>query len=69
LLDDIGNAALTVFAGIVGLATIAVVIGQKSQAPQAIQATGGALSSIISAAVNPAATAATNGNPAASTQG
>lgn len=69
MLNDIGAAALTILAGVVGLATISVIIGQNSQAPAAIQATGGAFATIIAAAVNPSSTAATNGNPAASTQG
>lgn len=69
MLNDLGNAGLAILAGIVTIATISVIIGQKSQAPAAIQATGGAFASIIAAAVNPASTAATNGNPSLSTQG
>jgi hypothetical protein len=68
MLEDLGNAALAILAGVIGLATLSVIIGQKSQAPAALQAGGGAIASIIAAAVSPQNTASTNGNPAASTQ-
>jgi hypothetical protein len=63
MLEEIGEAGLAILAGVVALATISVIIGRNSQAPAAIQATGGAFAQIIGAAVNPAATAATNGTP------
>lgn len=55
------QAALAIVAGIITVAIVAVIVGQKSQAPAAIAATGGLLSTVIGAAVNPiSATAANN---------
>lgn len=56
------QAILAVVSAIIGLAILSVIIGRKSQAPQVIQASASALSQVISAAVNPVATASTNGN-------
>ena len=63
-LQNIGNAGLAVVAAIIGLATLAVIVGSKNTAPL-IQASGNTLSNVIRAAVNPVGTAATNGNPTA----
>lgn len=63
-MNEFGNSALALIAAIIGLAIISVIIGQKSQAPQAIQAFGTEIATVVRAAVNPIATAATNGNPA-----
>jgi len=70
MLEDLGNAGLAILAGVIGLATLSVIIGQKSQAPAALQAGGGAIATIIAAAVNPvsAANPSTIGVPEASSQ-
>lgn len=57
----------TIVGAIIGLAILSVIVSKRSQAPDVIQASASALSSVISAAVNPITTAATNGNPALST--
>lgn len=61
-LQNIGNSGLAIVAAIIGLATIAVIVGSRNTAPL-VQASGSTLASVIRAAVNPVATAATNGNP------
>lgn len=61
-MQDIGKVILAIFGGVVGLAIISVIISKKSQTPQVLQAASSALANIVSAAVNPANTAATNGN-------
>lgn len=65
-LDDIWKVLLAVFGGVVTLAIISVIISKKSQTPQVIQSASSALANIVAAAVNPANTAATNGNLGAS---
>jgi hypothetical protein len=64
---EFGAAILTIVGGILTLAIISVIVGRNSKAPQAIAATGRALSTVIASAVNPVATAATNGNPSVAT--
>lgn len=61
-MDSALKTALTIFSAIIGLAILSVIISKRSQAPQVIQASATALSTVINAAVNPVATAATNGN-------
>lgn len=53
---------LTIFGGIIAIAVISVIVGRQSKAPAAISAIGGAMSSIVAAAVNPANNAGNLGN-------
>jgi hypothetical protein len=66
-MDDVTKVITAIFGGVLFLAIVSVIIGQKSQAPQVIQAGASALSNVIAAAVNPVTKAATNGNLGAST--
>ena len=59
------QAILAIVSAIIGLAILSVIISRQSQAPQVITAASGALSRVINAAVNPVATAGTNGNVSA----
>jgi PRD1 phage membrane DNA delivery len=59
--------ASAVVTGIIGLAIVSVIVSRKSQTPQVIGAATSFLSNIVAAAVSPASTAATNGNPLKST--
>ena len=52
-MDNFSSILLTIFGGIITLALVSVIVGRKSQAPQAIQAIGGAISNVVAAAVNP----------------
>lgn len=52
-MSNIGPTFITVFAGIIGLAIIAVLVGQKAQTSTVISSAGGALVGIINAAVQP----------------
>jgi hypothetical protein len=54
--EEIGGAVLAIVGGIITVAIVSVIVGTKSKAPAAISAAGGALSQVISAAVNPVAT-------------
>ena len=56
-----------IFGGIVTVAIVSVIVGGKSRAPEAIQATGSFVANIVAAAVSPVNTAATNGNLGANT--
>lgn len=62
-MKDFATVLLTIVGGILTLALVAVIVGRNSKAPQAIAATGQFVSNVIAAAVDPAATADTNGNP------
>jgi hypothetical protein len=61
-MDKIGNVLLAVFGGILALAIVSVIVSRKSQSPQVLQAASSALANVVAAAVNPIATADTNGN-------
>lgn len=52
-MDNFTSILLTIFGGIITLAIVSVIVSRKSNAPQAIQAIGGAVSNIVAAAVNP----------------
>ena len=70
--DDLAQAGLAIFGGIVTLAIISVIVGQRSTASQAISATGSAFASVINAAVNPVSNGGTgsiNGNLGANSFG
>jgi hypothetical protein len=61
------QAGLAVVAAVIGLAVVAVFVSKNSQTPAVFTAAGSSLAQVIAAAVNPAATAHTNGNPGLST--
>ena len=52
-MNNFGAGVVTVIAGILGLAIVAVVVSQRAQTPQVLQSGGSALAAIISAAVSP----------------
>lgn len=52
-MDKAFNAILAVVSGIIGLAIVSVIFSKRAQTSDVIVATGGALSSVISAATNP----------------
>lgn len=52
-MQQIGPTAIAIVSGIIGLAIVAVLVSRQAQTPTVISSTGGALSSIISAAVSP----------------
>ena len=52
-MSSIGPTLITVVAGVLGLAMVAVLVSQKAQTSTVIQGAGTALSSIIGAAVAP----------------
>lgn len=52
-MDDFTKIITAIFGGVVIIAIAAVVVGRKSQAPQAIQSIGSAIGNIVAAAVNP----------------
>jgi hypothetical protein len=61
------DKALALLAAVIGwfttIAIISVVVGPRSTAVPAIQATGNFVAGTVAAAVNPVHTAPTNGNP------
>lgn len=52
-MDDITKIITAVVGGIILVAIASVIVGRKSQAPQAIQAIGSSIGNIVAAAVNP----------------
>lgn len=62
-MDKVLPALLAVVGGIITVAIVSVLVSRNSQTSEALGAAGGFLSRVISAAVSPVATAATNGNP------
>lgn len=61
-MEKFGNVILAVFGGIITLAMVAVIVGQRSATPQVIKAGSDALAKVVRAAVDPVSTASTNGN-------
>ena len=57
-MGNISGVVMAVIGSFVGLAVVAVIVGQKAQTPAVIQAGGTALSAIIGAAVAPVSTGA-----------
>lgn len=49
---ELGAGAITLFGLVIGLTIVAVILSQRGQAPQVIQAVGAALSGLIGRAVN-----------------
>jgi hypothetical protein len=60
IVNEFVPAIASILAAIIGLAIIAVLVGQKSQTSTVIAATGTAFSGIINAAVSPVATSSGN---------
>jgi membrane DNA delivery protein len=52
-MNSIGPTLITVVGGVITLAMVAVLVGQKAQTSSVIQGAGTALSSVIGAAVAP----------------
>jgi len=52
-MNEIGPTFIAVLTSIVGLAMLAVIVSQRAQTSQVIQAGGSALASVIGAAVSP----------------
>lgn len=52
-MEDISKIALAFFGGIITLAIVSSIVGQRSKAPEAIQSFGSAISNVVAAAVNP----------------
>jgi hypothetical protein len=68
-MDDATKIFTAIFAGIVAIAIASVIVGKKSQAPQAIQAISGGVAQVVSAAVNPVSANYGYGNGASPTTG
>lgn len=52
-MDDLTKIITAIFGGVIVIAIVSVIVGRKSQAPQAIQAIGSSIGNIVAAAVNP----------------
>lgn len=52
-MSDVEQFLAVIFGSIITIAIVSVIVGKQSKAPQAIQAFGTALSSVVAAAVNP----------------
>jgi hypothetical protein len=63
-MNDIGELIMVVLGGIITVAIVSVIVGKKSQAPQAIQSIGSSVANVIAAAVNPVSAAYGYGNGA-----
>ena len=55
-MNSIGPTLITVIGGVITLAMVAVLVGQKAQTSTVIQGAGTALSQVIGAAVAPVST-------------
>jgi hypothetical protein len=62
-MDNALKVVATILGAIIAVAIVAVIVSNRSPTPEAIGAIGNFYSRVIRAAVDPAATAATNGNP------
>jgi hypothetical protein len=52
-MSDFEKLATAIFGGIIIVAIVSVIVSRRSQAPAAIKAVGGVISSVVAAAVNP----------------
>lgn len=59
-MSNIGPAFVSIIAGVIGLAIIAVIVSKNANTSSVISGTGSALSSIISAAVSPVSGSSSN---------
>jgi hypothetical protein len=66
-MGNMSGAVLAIIGSIVGLAVVAVIVGQKAQTSTVISSAGTALSQIIGAAVSPVSTGNTFGAASTST--
>lgn len=60
-MNQFAKVFLSIFAAIIGLATISVLVSRKSRAPEAIGALSNGIARVVAAAVSPAS-AVTNGD-------
>lgn len=58
-MNDAVSAILAIVGGVIGLATVAVILSPKAQTPAVLNSTGSALSNVITAAVSPVTGAVT----------
>lgn len=61
-MDKVGSVVMAIFGGIITLAIVSAIIGQRSKAPQAIQAMGSAVANVVGKAVQPVAQTASTPN-------
>ena len=59
-MSSIGPTLITIVAGVIGLAMVAVLVSQKAQTSTVIQGAGTALASVICAAVAPVSGSSTS---------
>lgn len=52
-MDDVTKIITAIFGGVVLIAIASVIVGRKSQAPQAIQSVFSGIGNVVAAAVNP----------------
>ena len=57
---NVGPLVLSVIAGVIGLAIVAVVVSKQAQTPAVLSSAGSALAGVIGAAVSPVANAQGN---------
>ncbi|MBK8189087.1 MAG: hypothetical protein IPK79_01375 [Vampirovibrionales bacterium] len=62
-MEKLAGALTAILGAIIVVAIVSVLVSNKSRTPEALSAAGGFFSRVIAAAVNPANTAETNGNP------
>lgn len=60
-LGEFSTPIVAIVSAVIGLAIVAVIVGQNAQTSTVIQSSGSALSSIINAAVSPVSGGGTNG--------
>lgn len=68
-MDNALTVLATILGAIIAVAIVAVLVSNRSATPEALNAISGFYSRVIRAAVDPAATSATNGNPEVSAFG
>lgn len=62
-MNNLLTAVLAIVGGIITIAIVAVLVSPNAQTSQALEASGTFLARVIGAAVDPIATATTNGQP------
>jgi hypothetical protein len=60
-MNQIGPTFVAIVTGVIGLALVAVAVSRNAQTPQVVQSAGGALASIIGAAVQPVTGSSSSG--------
>lgn len=61
-MSEVEKLITAIFGGVLALAIVSVILSQKSQTPQVLNAASGGLAQLIAAAVNPVQTSGSNGN-------